>query len=1212
MKYFLTCSFVLLLAGILQSQTVFNAADPVVNYDSFAAPGAAANPSQPAVNVIAKWVCTPKMPWNTSRYKAYIIGNIPFRLRYPDSYQPGVNDGKKYPVMLFFHGGGEANPNIRDNEWQLINGGQTFPDKIFYGGQDAFILFPQSKYVGWDDSYFTAMNIVIDSLVKNCKADEDRVVSMGLSIGGIGSVNYAISYPKRVSTIIANSPVQIGITYPVPAPAVHVPLWMGTGGKDTNPDPGSAQNFVNFYRSSGGDLYWSYYPQQGHNMWDYQWGEEPNYGNRMSTTHKANPLVYFNNRFFCPGTTVSSRLGITAGFYAYQWDKNGVILSGAVSNEYIATDFGTYRARFKRTATADWSAWSLLPAVISPVCPPVTGNGTGLKGTYYNNVDFTSPASVTRVDSAINFIYDFNTSPVSPLGVDHYSIKWTGKIQPQFTETYTFYTKSDDGIRLTIGGVQLINNFADHGTTEDLATMALVAGQKYDIVIDYYNRNGGGTATLKWSGPSTVKQMVPATQLYPDTTGTPAVPLCATNTAPANNAVIGTQTTATLNWNAAATATAYDVYLWSGATAPVTPTAANIAATTFNAAGLTAATVYNWYVVPKNAAGAATGCSTTNKTSFTTAAGSTGTGTGLQGAYYNNITLTGSPVVTRIDTTINFDYVYTAAAPGVNLENYSVSWTGKVKAVNTQTYTFYAVTDDGVRLWVNGVQLINNWVNQGATEKSGSIALVAGQLYDIVMEYYQGTGYASSKLYWSGASTPKAIVPKLQLFPPGAAAAPLCTTTISPANGSTVALATSASLSWNAAANATAYDLYLWTGAAAPATATVADITTTGYIATGLTAASTYNWYVVPKNATGSAAGCSALKTTFVTAAASVPACTANTTPVNGSTVAATNTATLTWVAAATAASYDVYIWTGSTAPVSPTVTTASTSYTVTGLAAATLYNWYVAPKNASGAAAGCSVSNRWTFSTAGAAIGTGLQGAYFNNITLTGTPVVTRVDPTVNFDYIYQQSAPGMNLENYSVRWTGQVKPLFSETYTFYANTDDGVRLWVNGVQLVNNWVNQGATEKSGSISLTGGQRYDIVMEYYQGTGYATAKLSWSSASTAKAIIPASQLYPPGAAARAATNITNTIAAPAFSVAISPNPVTAGSFASLQVASGQTGTAVINIINSNGFVIRQQRMQLLRGINNSLLNINTLKQGLYIINVSGGAQPVTSKLLIK
>ena len=101
---------------------------------------------------------------------------------------------------------------------------------------------------------------------------------------------------------------------------------------------------------------------------------------------------------------------------------------------------------------------------------------------------------------------------------------------------------------------------------------------------------------------------------------------------------------------------------------------------------------------------------------------------------------------------------------------------------------------------------------------------------------------------------------------------------------------------------------------------------------------------------------------------------------------------------------------------------------------------------------------------------GSGLQGVYYNGTGLTGTPLLTRVDTTINFEltYAHQPMSPAPGIvpdDNYSVRWTGQVLPLHSETYTFYTLSDDGVRLWVNGVKLVDNWVNQGATEKWGSI---------------------------------------------------------------------------------------------------------------------------------------------------
>jgi hypothetical protein len=88
-------------------------------------------------------------------------------------------------------------------------------------------------------------------------------------------------------------------------------------------------------------------------------------------------------------------------------------------------------------------------------------------------------------------------------------------------------------------------------------------------------------------------------------------------------------------------------------------------------------------------------------------------------------------------------------------------------------------------------------------------------------------------------------------------------------------------------------------------------------------------------------------------------------------------------------------------------------------------------------------------------------------------------------------------------------VQAEFSETYTFYTSSDDGARLWVNGVQLVSDWTAGGVRENGGSISLTAGSGYSIVMEYFDNTGGAVAQLSWSSPSTPKQIIPQSRLFP-------------------------------------------------------------------------------------------------------
>lgn len=94
-----------------------------------------------------------------------------------------------------------------------------------------------------------------------------------------------------------------------------------------------------------------------------------------------------------------------------------------------------------------------------------------------------------------------------------------------------------------------------------------------------------------------------------------------------------------------------------------------------------------------------------------------------------------------------------------------------------------------------------------------------------------------------------------------------------------------------------------------------------------------------------------------------------------------------------------------------------------------------------------------------------------------------------------------------FSVRWSGLVQPKYSETYTFSVLADDGVRLWVNGQNLIDRW-QDGSGQNQGTIALKAGKKYDIKMEYYNNSGSAIARLMWSSPSQLKQMIPVSQLY--------------------------------------------------------------------------------------------------------
>jgi len=149
---------------------------------------------------------------------------------------------------------------------------------------------------------------------------------------------------------------------------------------------------------------------------------------------------------------------------------------------------------------------------------------------------------------------------------------------------------------------------------------------------------------------------------------------------------------------------------------------------------------------------------------------------------------------------------------------------------------------------------------------------------------------------------------------------------------------------------------------------------------------------------------------------------------------------------------------------------------------------------------------------------GTGLNARYWNEAgTMSGTipaifpgnPALTRTDATVNFTWAGSPGA-GVNSERFSTRWTGEVLPEFSQIYTFFFYADDAARVWVNGKLLINAWPrSSSAFEFSGTIDLTAGVRYPIVIEFYDVTSTARAELRWQSANLAKEIIPMTRLFP-------------------------------------------------------------------------------------------------------
>jgi hypothetical protein len=222
---------------------------------------------------------------------------------------------------------------------------------------------------------------------------------------------------------------------------------------------------------------------------------------------------------------------------------------------------------------------------------------------------------------------------------------------------------------------------------------------------------------------------------------------------------------------------------------------------------------------------------------------------------------------------------------------------------------------------------------------------------------------------------------------------------------------------------------------------------------------------------------------------------------------------TLTWVPGSTAIKHEIYFGTNKDDVANGTGGTAkgtelAPQFDTGALTGSTTYYWRVDEVEASGAK---QVGAVWSFETLRP--GGGILGQYFSGLKPAGSPVVTRLDPKIDFNWGTNAPAPGVPTPDYSVRWTGEIDVPFTEKYTFYASVQGGVRLWVNGQLVIEYWMQHHMeVEYDGSITLERG-RYPIVMEFANlqwSGGSAIAHLSWSSPSIAKQIIPAGPLQPP------------------------------------------------------------------------------------------------------
>lgn len=151
---------------------------------------------------------------------------------------------------------------------------------------------------------------------------------------------------------------------------------------------------------------------------------------------------------------------------------------------------------------------------------PGDGSGIGLLGEYYNHnyasMD-SAPPAYERLDARIRFQWGKGApTPVTQAHPEHFGVRWTGFIEPRFSESYTFLIVVDDGAKLWIDGRQILDAWGSSNAKKYYTQpVELRAGQRHTIRLEYCERTQQANVSLFWQSLSQPMEVVPQTQLHP-------------------------------------------------------------------------------------------------------------------------------------------------------------------------------------------------------------------------------------------------------------------------------------------------------------------------------------------------------------------------------------------------------------------------------------------------------------------------------------------------------------------------------------------------------------------------------------------------------------------------------------------------------------------------------------------------------------------------
>jgi len=516
--------------------------------------------------------------------------------------------------------------------------------------------------------------------------------------------------------------------------------------------------------------------------------------------------------------------------------------------------------------------WMIKAGASSPVLPSTPVN-VGWRGEYYHNRDLAGDPVLVRTDQTLDFDWGYN-APASGLPADEFSARWTG--QPSFVQgLYRFHAVVDDGIRLYLDGASVLDDWRDGARRELTADRWLSAGT-HNLRVEYYEHRGVATISLWWE-----------------------------------------DLTSYADW---------------------------------------------------------------------------------RGEYWSNRNLDGNPALVRNDRIIDFVWDYGAPASGLPADEFSVRWTRQL-SLEEALYRFHAVVDDGVRLYVDGTLIIDDWRGGARRELVADHWLPAGN-HDLRVEYYEHGGAALISLWWE----------KLTPYPDWKGE-----------------YWSNRSLDGHPAlvSNDRVID-FNW-GYGAPALGLPADEFSARWTRQLSLEEGLYRFHAVVDDG--------------------------------------------------------IRLYLDGAQVLDDWRDGPSRELTVERWLSAGNHDLRVEYYEHRGQAL---ISLWWEKTT----VSLDWKGEYWSNRGLAGYPALVRNDRVIDFDWGYSAPAAGLPRDSFSARWTGQLS--FEEgLYRFHAVVDDGIRLYLDGAPVLDDWQDRGKRELIADRWLPAGN-HDLRVEYYEHGGEALISLWW------------------------------------------------------------------------------------------------------------------------